>query len=114
MGRVFRSTNIFYWLTFPTTLIFIFFLAHFPHVLPLNQLGSFGSYLSNLAANYQIFLIVGIWATIIAHVYEAFIARRICRKLRLDQQSTVLWMIQTFLVGFPSLLLLRGYLKHHS
>jgi len=33
MGRVFRSTNIFYWLTFPTTLIFIFFLAHFPHVL---------------------------------------------------------------------------------
>lgn len=114
MGKVFQSPHIFYWITFPTTIIFVFLLAHYPHILPLNYLGPFGSFLSDLVANYQVLLIVVIWATIIAHVYEAFIARRICRKLRLDQQSTALWMIQTFLIGFPSLLLLRGYLQHQK
>lgn len=114
MGKVFQSPHVLYWLTFPTAIIFAFFLAHYPHVLPLNYLGVLGSFLSGLVDNYRVLLILAFWATIIAHAYEAFVARRICRKLRLDQQSTAFWMIQTFILGFPSLLLLRGYLHHHK
>jgi hypothetical protein len=51
---------------------------------------------------------------IVAHVYEAILARRICQTLNIDQGSTLLWTIQTFILGFPSLRILKGYARQRK
>ena len=106
MNKGFQSPNLFWWITIPPTFFIAFLLAHYPHVIPFNNLGIIGYLL-----NYRLLLIIGFWAGIIAHVYEAILARRICQKLNIDQVSTFLWTIQTFIIGFPSLIILKGYAR---
>ncbi len=102
MSKRFQSPNLFWWIFLPGAFIILFLLAHYPDVIPFNYLGLFGIFLSYLASNYRMALVIVFWGTIIAHIYEAILARRICQKLKIDQQSTRLWTIQTFILGFYS------------
>jgi len=114
MSKRFQSANILWWIIIPGTIITLFLLSYYPHVIPFSYLSLFGDFLSYLKSNYRTVLVIVFWAMIIAHVYEAILARRICRKLKIDQQSTVLWTIQTFILGFPSLKILKGYTRQRK
>ncbi|CAF1400435.1 unnamed protein product [Adineta steineri] len=111
MKNNFRSPHLFWWIIIPGGVGLIFLLGHYPNVIPFQYLGGFGASSSSFALKNHILLLVVFWSTVIAHGYEAIVARRICQKLNLDQKSTLLWMIQTFILGFPSLKNLKGQ-KH--
>jgi hypothetical protein len=100
MTKGFQLVNLFWWIIIPGTIIISFLLAHYPNVIPYSQLGGLGVLLFSVVSNYHTLLVVGFWALVIAHGYEAVVARRICDELKIDQQSTLLWTIQTFIIGF--------------
>jgi hypothetical protein len=114
MSKGFQSPKLFWWITILPAFIIAFLLAHYPNVIPFNSLSVIGNLLSYLVLNYRLYLIIGVWATIIAHAYEAILARRICQKLNIGQFSTFLWTIQTFIIGFPSLMILKGYVRQRK
>jgi len=104
MSKRFQSPNLFWLITIPGAIITLFLLSYYPNVIPFDYLGLLGNFLSYLVSNYRMGLVIVFWAIIIAHVYEAIVARRICQKLKIDQQSTFLWTIQTFILGFYSVI----------
>lgn len=129
MSKGFQSAGLVPWIIGPVVVITLFLLGHYPNVIPYGNLSVVGDLLLYLVSNYRTPLIVVFWAIVVAHAYEAILARRICSKLKIDQQSTLLWTIQTFILGryffffgdlyllilfflgFPSLKILKGYLR---
>ncbi|CAF0929097.1 unnamed protein product [Adineta steineri] len=111
MVKNFESPKIFWWIIVPTCIIYLFLLVHWPYAIPFDYLGSFGQLSYYLISNYRILLFLILWSTFIAHLYEAFVARTICRQLNINQESTYLWIIQTFILGYPSLRILKGYTR---
>ncbi len=99
MSKRFQLANPFWWTIVPGGFLIVFLLSYYPNILPLNKLGAIGNVLSNLAKNYRKGLTIGFWITVLIHVFEALIARRICQKAKIDQQSTLFWIIQTFIIG---------------
>ena len=111
MSQGFQSSALVWWLTIPAAIVFSCLMAHFPSVIPFGSLGIVGSFLLHLVTHYRPLVIVAFWATIVAHIYEARIAHRICRDLRMAQGSTLMWMTQTFILGYPSLKILKSYVR---
>lgn len=111
MSHGFQASALVWWLTIPAAIAFSCLMAHFPSVIPFGSLSIVGSFLFHLVTYYRPLVIVAFWATIVAHVYEASIAHRICRDLRMAQVSTYLWMTQTFILGYPSLRILKSYVR---
>ena len=109
MSKRFESPPFIWWCIVPISIIYLFLMVHWPYAIPFKTLGPLGDLTYYLISNYRFLLLLILWSTLAAHVYEAFVARRICRQLNIDQQSTNLWMIQTFILGFPSLKILKGY-----
>jgi hypothetical protein len=114
MSKNFQSPSLFWWILIPGAFFIGLLFAHYPNVIPFQDLGDLGVFLSYLVTNYRMFFIIGIWALIVAHVYEAILARRICQTLNIDQGSTLLWTIQTFILGYPSLRILKGYARQRK
>ncbi|CAF2805730.1 unnamed protein product [Rotaria sp. Silwood2] len=109
--KYFESPKLIWWIIIPTCIIYLFLMVHWPYVIPFKSLGLFGDLSYYLISNYRLLLFIILWATFIAHFCEALIARRICRRFNIDQESTYLWIIQTFILGFPSLTILRRYVR---
>jgi hypothetical protein len=99
MTKGFQSVGLIWWMTVPFAIIFLFFLSHAPQILPLTYFGVFGGFFYHLVTYYRLLLVIAFWATIVAHVYEAVLARHICQQLRLTQTATQRWMLQTFIIG---------------
>ncbi|CAF0742110.1 unnamed protein product [Adineta ricciae] len=109
MKKNFESPKFIWWLVVPTCAILLFLMVHWPYAIPFHSLGALGQFLYHLISNYRLILLFIFWSVFLAHIYEAFAARQICRQLNIDQESTYLWMIQTFILGYPSLRILKGY-----
>lgn len=89
MSKNFQLVNRLWWVIIPGAFVIIFILAFYPNVIPLGH----------FVSNYRTLLIIVLWAIVVAHALEALVALRICRKRKSDSQSTILWMIQTFIIG---------------
>jgi hypothetical protein len=105
MGKSFESPKLIWWIIIPISIIYLFLMVHWPYAIPFRYLGSFGELTYYLISNYRLLLLIILWSIFIAHIYEAFVARRICRQLNIDQTSTNLWIIQTLILGFKLFLL---------
>ena len=111
MAKGFRSAGLVWWLTIPTAIAFSFLLAHQSQLVPFQHFGVVGAFFQYLVNHFAVLLILAFWATVAAHIYEAILARGICQKLRMSSTSTLGWMLQTFILGYPSLKILRGYIQ---
>ena len=69
----------------------------------------FGQFTKYLAYNHHHLLIVIFWIAIFVHIFEAIAAQRLCKELYIDSNTTRRWFIQTLLLGYPSLRILRQY-----
>ncbi|KAL4220006.1 hypothetical protein ACF0H5_020418 [Mactra antiquata] len=69
-------------------------------------LGRFGKYMNK---NHYGVLLGILYAAIVAHVGESLYAGYLCSKKGLNTLPTILWMLQTLIMGFPSLMQLVGY-----
>ena len=104
MSKRFQSTSWILWIILPTIIIYWFLMVHWPYAIPFRYLGPLGRLTYYLISNYRFLLFIAFWSMILAHLYEAFVARRICQQLNIDSQSTKLWIIQTFVIGIINLL----------
>jgi hypothetical protein len=111
MVKNFESPKLIWWIIIPPCIIYLFLMVHWPYAIPFRSLGSFGDLSYYIISNHRLLLLVILWSTFLAHVYEAFVARRICQQLNINQETTYLWIIQTFILGFPSLNILKGYTR---
>jgi polyferredoxin len=102
----FQSPKLVWWMIIPLCILYFFLLVHWPYVIPFDYLGVVGEFSYYLISNYRFLLFIILWSTFLAHISEAFVARRICRQLNIDQESTYLWMIQTLILGFESFLVI--------
>jgi len=100
MSKYFQSPKLIWWIIIPICIIYLFLMVHWPYAIPFNYLGFFGELSHYFISNYRLLLFIILWSVFLAHFYEALVARRICQQLNIDQKSTYLWMIQTFILGF--------------
>lgn len=130
MGKTFQSAGLLWWLIIPVAIVFSGCFAHYPSILPFERLGAIGAALQQFNRHFHPLIVIAFWATIVAHLYEASLAKKICQKLRMDSFSSNLWMIQTFILGqiwnslsidgpflflgYPSLRILKGYLHEQQ
>lgn len=84
-------------------------LTFWPKIMPYESLGFYGSFTRYLANNCHTLLLIVFWISMFLHVFEAWIARGICRRLKMDAQTSRQWFVQTLLVGYVSLGKLRRY-----
>lgn len=90
-------------------LLYLTIVTFWPHRMPYHYFSYFGQFSKYLAFNYHP-LLLGIFVmAMFLHVYETLIAYRLCRTLNLDRQCTWRWIVQTLLLGYPSLSLLKRY-----
>ena len=133
MGKGFQPAALVWWLIIPPAIFVSALMAHYPSVIPFESLGPVGRLMQYFHQNLHALVVIAFWATIVAHLYEASLARKICRKLRIDAGATNLWTIQTFILGerrgeaphhfslsiclrlgYPSLKILKGYLRQQN
>ena len=101
-------------MTIPAAIAFAYLLAHQPQLIPFERLGVIGGFFQYLVNHYALLPIIAFWATVVAHIYEAILARGMCQKLKMSSTSTLGWMIQTFILGYPSLKILREYIRQRK
>ncbi|CAJ0949664.1 unnamed protein product, partial [Mesorhabditis belari] len=103
----FETPSIFWWLLIPSALT-INFLAFFsPLVLNLPYL----SFACHLGQVYPSLLLATNVFALIAHVGEGIYALLLCEGMHFTFACRFKWFLQTFILGFPSLRLLRKYVK---
>lgn len=111
MAKGFQSAGLLWWVTIPAAIAFAYLLAHQPQLVPFERLGVIGGFFQYLVNHFAVLLIIVFWATVVAHIYEAILARGMCQKLKMGSTSTLGWTIQTFILGYPSLKILRGFIR---
>ncbi len=99
MSKQFQSPKLIWWIVIPICIIYLFLMVHWPYAIPFNYLSYFGELSHYVISNYRFLLFIILWSIFLAHFYEALVAHRICQQLNIDQNSTYLWMIQTFILG---------------
>lgn len=80
-----------------------------PDSILLDYYGPLGKLGRHLAYNHHGLLQLILIGAVAAHAGEAIYARSISIKKGLTSSAANKWMIQTFLIGFPSLLVLVPY-----
>ncbi|CAH3172571.1 unnamed protein product [Porites lobata] len=95
-------------------LILYWFVCYNVDALPLQALGPVGKVLAYLASNYLKALRLGFRFAIMVHLLEAGFAYRVCRRMMFSRLTSFKWLVQTFVVGFPSLGTLLRYRKERE
>ncbi|CAH3030281.1 unnamed protein product [Porites evermanni] len=95
-------------------LILYWFVCYNVDALPLQALGPLGKMLAYLESNYLKALRLGFRFTIMVHLLEAGFAYRVCRRMMFSHLTSFKWLVQTLVVGFPSLGTLLRYRKERE
>uniref|UniRef100_A0A1X7VQ93 Transmembrane protein 254 n=1 Tax=Amphimedon queenslandica TaxID=400682 RepID=A0A1X7VQ93_AMPQE len=82
-----------------------------PSVIPYDSLGPFGSFLHYLAYSQHRMMLIGYCIAWLVHAGEAAYAFILTRRHNLSVMDSFLWTLQTFLLGFSSLIPLKRILK---
>ena len=107
--RFFRPAHPLWYIACDGGLLHLAILSFWPHLVPYDYLGVYGQCTKHLAFQWHNAL-VGIFSlAVLAHAVETMLARRLCHELDLDLDDTHRWIVQTFLLGYPSLGILRRY-----
>lgn len=85
-------------------------LAFWRSIMPYDSLGFYGRFTKSLSYNHHTLLVVVFSVAIFLHVFEAWLARRLCQKLKMDPSTSRKWFVQTLLIGYVSL----GKLRQHA
>ncbi|XP_030298840.1 transmembrane protein 254 [Sparus aurata] len=106
----FKRTSLFWIVTVTLSVGYFTLIVFAPETIPYHYLGAFGTFCRYLVDNYADLMYKGWWATVAIHLYEAYVALKMCSKKGINDTTTrCLWFGQTFLFGFASLGLLLKY-----
>uniref|UniRef100_A0A0N4ZQU6 Short-chain dehydrogenase/reductase family 16C member 6 n=1 Tax=Parastrongyloides trichosuri TaxID=131310 RepID=A0A0N4ZQU6_PARTI len=102
----FKSPSILWWIIIPGALLFNFIVYKDVTILPLDYLGTVGTFLARFENEWNYIAEYTNIFAIVAHFGEAFFAMHLCSSLKLTTDASILWFFQTLLLGFPSLTIL--------
>jgi hypothetical protein len=105
----FQAVNPLWYLACDGGLLQLGILTFCKNLTPYEYFGFFGQFMKYLAFNQHLLLVIVFWISMFLHVFEAMLARRLCKKLKIDPESSRKWFIQTLLLGYVSLGKLRRY-----
>lgn len=95
-------------------IVFFWLICYDSDAVPLHAMGSFGKFVLYLMANHMKMLRLGFRFLVMVHVMEGGFAYRICRRMNFSRATSFKWLVQTAVVGFPSLGLLLRYRKERE
>lgn len=104
---VFTTTFVAFLCVSGVALLTVSYVA--PAYLPYDYLGPLGWLLKYLMINHPIIHTIGFYATVGIHIIEGMVAFKIAWESNLCLSSALSWLIQTTIVGFPSLNALKDY-----
>ncbi|CAF0918832.1 unnamed protein product [Didymodactylos carnosus] len=110
----FRSPNPFWCFVIPVLIVYLTLCAYWPDILPFHKLGYLGTFSSYLVLNHRLIVVLIFWAILACHIYESVLAANYSSKANLNRKSINLWSFQTFVLGYPSLRLVKCYLRDHK
>ncbi|XP_067045529.1 transmembrane protein 254-like [Acropora muricata] len=96
------------------SLVFFWLVCYDTSAIPLDAMGPFGKFVLYLTANHLKMLKLGFRFVLMIHVMEAGFAYRICRRMKFSRGTSFKWLIQTAVVGFPSLGLILRHRKERE
>ncbi|CAI4229344.1 unnamed protein product [Auanema sp. JU1783] len=112
VSHYFVSPAAHWWLIIPLGLL-INYLAWFaPQVLSFIPV--IGSPIANFVTAYPVVAQATNLLALIAHLGEALYAFYISKRVRMSTDSKMKWIAQTFLLGYPSLVLLKTYIRRQK
>ena len=106
----FQAANPLWYIACDGGLLQLAILTYWRNIMPYEYLGVFGQFTKYLAYNHHSLLVTIFWISMFLHVFEAILARRLCKKLNIDSKNSQKWFIQTLLLGYVSL----GKLRRHA
>ncbi|KAH7729117.1 oxidoreductaseshort chain dehydrogenase/reductase family protein [Aphelenchoides avenae] len=105
----FKFASPLWYFIIPPALAFTFITWYQPEWIPVRALSYLGQFAYNLGTQHNdVVLWINVFA-LVAHIGEAVYALFLCDSLNLSHSSSFKWFLQTFILGFPSLILLRSY-----
>ncbi|CAD6189133.1 unnamed protein product [Caenorhabditis auriculariae] len=111
MAQYYRSPSIFWWILIVFGLLINYLAWSNPKVLNTSLLPFIGPLAAHIGHNYHWLTTISNSVALFLHVLEAFMALKLCRQGKLGFDSTAKWVVQTFIVGYPSLSILRAYVN---
>ncbi|XP_053306064.1 transmembrane protein 254 [Spea bombifrons] len=106
----FRRASLFWMALITLSMGFFTWTVFFPEQIPYEKLGPFGSFVQYLVKNHYGVMYHGFWVAWIIHLLEALYSMRLCSSKGIkDSGARTKWLLQTFLFGAASLLLLIAY-----
>uniref|UniRef100_A0A158Q6V5 Dehydrogenase/reductase SDR family member 8 n=1 Tax=Elaeophora elaphi TaxID=1147741 RepID=A0A158Q6V5_9BILA len=104
MNDFFKSPHLIWWILVPVALFINFMTWYNPHWF--GQFGMSGRFLELLGARFPSFFIATNLFALIAHFGESLYSLKLCNLLHISRNNTLKWMLQTFILGYPSLRIL--------
>ncbi|VDO09570.1 oxidoreductase, short chain dehydrogenase/reductase family protein [Brugia malayi] len=113
MNDFFKSPHLMWWILVPVALLINFMTWYDAHWF--GQFGVSGKFLELLGVRFPSFFIATNLFALIAHLGESMYSLKLCNLLRISRNNTLKWMLQTFILGYPSLriLLSRNVMSRH-
>nr|CDP99457.1 BMA-DHS-29, isoform a [Brugia malayi] len=110
MNDFFKSPHLMWWILVPVAL-----LINFVSLFYFCLFGVSGKFLELLGVRFPSFFIATNLFALIAHLGESMYSLKLCNLLRISRNNTLKWMLQTFILGYPSLriLLSRNVMSRH-
>ncbi|KAK3608982.1 hypothetical protein CHS0354_008543 [Potamilus streckersoni] len=114
MSDYFRFTHPFWVITIGTGLYVLTLSVFSPQHFTLGYLGPLGRLSTYLGTHYPGGIMALFVVAVILHIGETIYSWILCRRKALSSGATLKWMIQTFLFGLSSLMLLTAYDPHYK
>jgi hypothetical protein len=108
----FQSSHPLWYIPCDGGLLYLIFITFWPQYVPFDYLSIFGQWTKYLAFKHHSLLFSILSMAIIIHVYESVLARRFSQQLQFSSRCTWQWIIQTLLLGYPSLRILKRYAEN--
>ncbi|CAJ0577407.1 unnamed protein product, partial [Mesorhabditis spiculigera] len=107
MPDYFETPSILWWSIIPGALVINFYAWYQPEALDIFPL----SPACHIGQVYPSFVIATNIFALVAHLGEAIYALLLCETVRFTFACRLKWFVQTFILGFPSLSLLKSYVS---
>ncbi|EJD75637.1 hypothetical protein LOAG_17259 [Loa loa] len=104
MNDFFKSPHLIWWILVPVALLINFMTWYDAHWF--GQFGMPGKFLELLGSRFPSFFTATNILALIAHFGESLYSLKLCDLLHISRNNALKWMLQTFILGYPSLQIL--------
>ncbi|KAJ1356116.1 hypothetical protein KIN20_013766 [Parelaphostrongylus tenuis] len=113
MTDYFRQPAFYWWMVIPPALLINFLSYYSPNILH-HHIPLLGPVVAHIGTDYHWITVITNLFALFAHIGESLYAIHLCQRMNFSLFCCTKWFVQTFVLGFPSLSILTGFVKKHS